>query len=376
VVGDRRIAVDGNADLAVDYFEAEILSARDFYPFGMVMPERSFSTQAYRYGFQSQESDPEWLGEGNAVAFKYRVHDVRLGRFFSVDPLAPNFPWNSEYAFSENRIISAIELEGLEALDYSALYVPSSEIKIKVPKWIHKVGLWYDRNSRSINGTLNLVSGYVALNIGIAFTAAPGFQGLGAAMIIGGVGQMGLGAAQLIDSFQPEEKQSDKLASFQGYGDLIGYEMEEAGIPNARVIGHYSFEAMNLAGGLVRSPQVIAKNLPQVESNFKNAKTLGDALTVFKSKSTLKTLVAYSRLAGKPAEISAWFQGVSWDLFVAHTPEEQWKNVDSYQSSLKFIESASGRIGYEIEFQTFDSEGRLINAIKSTNEIESDTHEH
>jgi hypothetical protein len=50
VVGDRRMAFDPDTDLAVDFFEGEVLSARDFYPFGMVMPERSFSTQAYRYG--------------------------------------------------------------------------------------------------------------------------------------------------------------------------------------------------------------------------------------------------------------------------------------------------------------------------------------
>jgi hypothetical protein len=40
-----------------------------------------------------------------------------VGRFFSVDPLSAYFPWNSPYAFSENRVISAIELEGLEAFD-------------------------------------------------------------------------------------------------------------------------------------------------------------------------------------------------------------------------------------------------------------------
>lgn len=42
------------------------------------------------------------------------MHDPRLGRFFAVDPLAPDYPWNSPYAFSENRVIDAIELEGLE----------------------------------------------------------------------------------------------------------------------------------------------------------------------------------------------------------------------------------------------------------------------
>ena len=42
------------------------------------------------------------------------MHDPRVGRFFAVDPLAPEYPWNSVYAFSENRVIDGVELEGLE----------------------------------------------------------------------------------------------------------------------------------------------------------------------------------------------------------------------------------------------------------------------
>ena len=99
----------------VDYFVADVVSARDFYPFGMGMPGRRFEIGEYRYGFNGQEFDSEWLGEGNAVSFKYRVHDARLGRFLSVDPLAPDYPWNSTYAFAENRVIESIDLEGMEA---------------------------------------------------------------------------------------------------------------------------------------------------------------------------------------------------------------------------------------------------------------------
>ena len=55
------------------------------------------------------------LGEGALHAFKYRMHDTRVGRFWSVDPLAGKFPWNSVYAFAENMPIWARELEGLEA---------------------------------------------------------------------------------------------------------------------------------------------------------------------------------------------------------------------------------------------------------------------
>src|SRR5690554_4959080 len=71
---------------------------------------------SYRYGFQGQEMDDEVKGEGNSVNYKYSMHDPRVGRFFAVDPLAPDYPWNSPYAFSENRVIDGVELEGLEFL--------------------------------------------------------------------------------------------------------------------------------------------------------------------------------------------------------------------------------------------------------------------
>jgi RHS repeat-associated protein len=80
----------------------------------MQMPGRNGSTGDYRYGFQGQEKDDEVKGEGNSINYKYRMHDPRIGRFFAVDPLAPKYPHNSPYAFSENRVIDGVELEGLE----------------------------------------------------------------------------------------------------------------------------------------------------------------------------------------------------------------------------------------------------------------------
>lgn len=58
--------------------------------------------------------DDEVKGEGNSVNYKYRMHDPRVGRFFAVDPLAGSYSYNSPYAFSENRVIDGVELEGLE----------------------------------------------------------------------------------------------------------------------------------------------------------------------------------------------------------------------------------------------------------------------
>ncbi len=49
------------------------------------------------------------------------MYDPRIGRFFAVDPLTADYPWNSPYAFSENRVIDGVELEGLEYIHYKAI---------------------------------------------------------------------------------------------------------------------------------------------------------------------------------------------------------------------------------------------------------------
>jgi RHS repeat-associated protein len=70
---------------------------------------------AYSFGFQGQEKDDELHGAtGTSFAFEYRMHDPRVGRFLSLDPLSAKYPHNSPYAFSENRVIDGVELEGLE----------------------------------------------------------------------------------------------------------------------------------------------------------------------------------------------------------------------------------------------------------------------
>ena len=45
------------------------------------------------------------------------MHDPRVGRFLSLDPLAKQYPHNSPFAFSENRVIDGTELEGKEYLN-------------------------------------------------------------------------------------------------------------------------------------------------------------------------------------------------------------------------------------------------------------------
>lgn len=51
----------------------------------------------------------------NWDSFKWRNHQPEIGRFFNVDPLAEKYVYNSPYAFSENKVTSHFEIEGLEA---------------------------------------------------------------------------------------------------------------------------------------------------------------------------------------------------------------------------------------------------------------------
>ncbi|GAA0876013.1 hypothetical protein GCM10009118_24230 [Wandonia haliotis] len=112
-VTDRKLP-EFDATESLAYYKPDVVSYSDYMPFGMQIAERNGSTGDYRYGFQGQEKDDEIKGEGNSVNYKYRMHDPRIGRFFAIDPLADKYPYNSPYAFSENRVIDGLELEGLE----------------------------------------------------------------------------------------------------------------------------------------------------------------------------------------------------------------------------------------------------------------------
>ena len=80
----------------------------------MLVPNRHGSSNRYRYGFQGQEKDDELKGEGNSLNYTFRMHDPRIGRFFARDPLEQKYPHYSPYSFSGNKVIHAVELEGLE----------------------------------------------------------------------------------------------------------------------------------------------------------------------------------------------------------------------------------------------------------------------
>ena len=90
------------------------------YPFGSFMWGRvkNSPSSSYRYSFGGHEKDDEVKGNGNQIDYGMRIHDPRIARFLSTDPLYKEFAWNSSYAYAENEPISSIDLDGLEKIQY------------------------------------------------------------------------------------------------------------------------------------------------------------------------------------------------------------------------------------------------------------------
>jgi RHS repeat-associated protein len=87
----------------------------------MMMPGRKYSasSSSYRYGFNGKENDSEVKGEGNQQDYGMRIHDPRLGRFLSVDPIGKEFPELTTYQFASNSPVANIDLDGGEKLYYT-----------------------------------------------------------------------------------------------------------------------------------------------------------------------------------------------------------------------------------------------------------------
>lgn len=107
-----------------------------YYPFGLTMT--GISDRALQFGkvnkyrFQGQEEQSKEFSDGSGLdmyEFKYRFDDDQIGRFWSVDPLASKYPYNSVYAFSEDKVTGDVELEGLESISAnivsSQIFYPS-----------------------------------------------------------------------------------------------------------------------------------------------------------------------------------------------------------------------------------------------------------
>ncbi|HRG66831.1 MAG TPA: RHS repeat-associated core domain-containing protein, partial [Saprospiraceae bacterium] len=103
-------------DFKVTHTKSPVIQTDDYYPFGLTFNsyQRENGLANKFVKFQGQEHFDD-LGL-NWDSFKWRNHQPDIGRFFNVDPLAEKYYYNSPYAFSENKVIAHVELEGLESV--------------------------------------------------------------------------------------------------------------------------------------------------------------------------------------------------------------------------------------------------------------------
>ena len=135
-ITDKKVGIELGTTGTVDYFEPDVATANDYYPFGMAMPGRKYTdpSSTYRYGFNGAEKDNEIKGEGNSLDFGARMYDSRLGRWLSLDPLMHKYAGVSAYNFCLNNPNIYVDKDGRDAI---LIVFPDYKIdpEIKVGKW-------------------------------------------------------------------------------------------------------------------------------------------------------------------------------------------------------------------------------------------------
>ena len=109
-LGSVRAVVGGARDITTQ--QPLIYALTDYHEFGMAMRGRSYTLENYRFGYQGSEKEVDIAG---MYSTEFRQLDVRLGRWFSPDPVV--HPWQSPYCSMDNNPIAITDIMGLEGDD-------------------------------------------------------------------------------------------------------------------------------------------------------------------------------------------------------------------------------------------------------------------
>ncbi len=103
---DQRVfAPAGMSSTNSNALTPKLISAQDYYPFGMIMDERSWNEDKTKYSFNGQEKDREIYNNESITTALFWEYDGRIGRGWNLDPKPQIFI--SDYAtFGDNPIAS------------------------------------------------------------------------------------------------------------------------------------------------------------------------------------------------------------------------------------------------------------------------------
>lgn len=112
-LSDVMVVVSDKKESSEGMLKARILTAEDRYPFGSPMPDRVFNAGGYRFGYNAgSEKADELYGEGNGYSTLYRILDTRLGRWWSVDPMADDLAPVNPYTSMNNNPVAGNDPNG------------------------------------------------------------------------------------------------------------------------------------------------------------------------------------------------------------------------------------------------------------------------
>ncbi|WP_243765890.1 RHS repeat domain-containing protein [Polaribacter cellanae] len=258
----------------------EILHERNYYPFGLL--HRGYNnvingTVNNLKQYQGQEFTED-LGL-NTHEWKYRVSDPAIGRFWQIDPLAEDYNYQSPYNFSENRVIDAFELEGLEKV--------SIHTRAFAPFKTFGGGFSGDGADRGFTTSQNVTS-RVKQSVGIDFNQST-------PVVSGGLQTsdathhpiLGEDTALSRDALKNvqigETSTGAKQVSFQSEIEGANPLTPKALTPNIDVDGIFSISSNQETGVLSISANITGDNFPSTESFISDGKN-----SVFIGVSALK----------------------------------------------------------------------------------------
>lgn len=94
----------------IDSYVADIKTSQDYSPFGVLLADRNFSIENYRFGFNGQEKVDEISGPGNHNTAEFWEYDTRIGRRWNIDPKED--PSISVYACFKNNPLFYTDIDG------------------------------------------------------------------------------------------------------------------------------------------------------------------------------------------------------------------------------------------------------------------------
>ncbi|MCX6317421.1 MAG: DUF6443 domain-containing protein [Bacteroidetes bacterium] len=113
-ISDRKLQVHNQTvTTEISYYAADVITATDYYPFGMDMQGRKYEL-VNRYGFNGKERDTD-IGS-SSYDFGARIYDGKIGRWLSIDPLQIKNTSESPYIFCKNKPITHVDPDGKDAI--------------------------------------------------------------------------------------------------------------------------------------------------------------------------------------------------------------------------------------------------------------------